>query len=122
MKKTAVPSCPEQHLTGTPSYCDLVWIGDEWWCRAAQPSQFRRHQQRALDVNVRLDQARQHTLAGKGDRLASRPVISADASDPPIGNDNIRGFNLTGEDVDDASAAQQQVAGFLAQRDADAPL
>ena len=87
-----------------------------------QPGQLRRGQQRALQVHVRVDQARQDGPARQRNRVMRRPELGPDAGDPAVSDDDLRRFDPLGEDVDDLPAGQEQVGGLQAPGHADAPL
>ena len=102
----------------------LVGVGDQGGRPVGhdQAGELGRGQQRALQVHVRVDQARQDGPARQRDRLMRRPVVGPDAGDPAVGDDDRRRFDPLGKDVDDPPAGQEQVGGLVAAGDADAPL
>jgi hypothetical protein len=116
----------EQHADAgdAQDVADLVRVRDEGRAavRHQQTGQLRRHQQGTLDVNVGVDQTRDHKAVGDVDPFAGRPVEGADAGDPAIGDDDVGRLDPLGEDVDDAAARQHQIARLLTQGDANPPL
>ena len=82
----------------------------------------RRHQQRALDMHVAIDQARHEEATGDVDRFPRFPRIRSDAGDPAVGNDDVARLDAAGEDVDHLPALEEQIARLLPQRHADSPL
>lgn len=68
--------------------------------------------QRALQVNVRVQKARQNDLTGY--IHLHLPVVFAHAHDEPLGHGDIALAQLVGEDVDIGGVLQYQIGGYAA--------
>ena len=100
---------------------DLVRVGDDG-SRAAghdQPRELLGRELRALDMDVRIDQAGHGDLAA--DVVLALPLVRADARDLAAGDGDVAALHLTGEHVDECSVFEHDVGRRPAQRDVDEP-
>jgi hypothetical protein len=98
---------------------DLVRVGDHGGgaarCnRAGEPGDSGHG---TLDVDVGVDESRGHDAAVEGDGLAG--PVGADADDGPILDGDVARHGLTGKNVEDAAAFEQQIGLRFAARAAD---
>jgi hypothetical protein len=102
---------PQQHphALGAEDVADLVRVdhhaGDA--ARHDRSGKLARRQQRALDVQVPVDQPRQHERAGHVD--LARAVVTAYADNVPVVDGDVGRHDLVGEQVDDPAALQHEI-------------
>ncbi len=91
---------------------DLMRIRDDRACSPGNHDrrELRRDQQRALDVHVRIDQARDDRSTLEIDPLGCIPFERSNAGDPSVGNDDVRLENGSGEDVGHPTARKDQIS------------
>ena len=73
-------------------------------------------------MHVGVDKAGKDRVSGDRHRIAGSPVIRSDSRDPAVRDNYVGRLNPFGEDIDDVTAMQQQIPGFLPKRDAHTPL
>ena len=73
--------------------------------------------QRALGVDVRVDERRADPLARNVEPLACLRV-GANAGDDPVGNGHVSLVRVAAKDIDDLASGQDEIGGFLALGDA----
>ncbi len=96
-------------------------VGDEGRgaARHHDAGELRRREQRAFDVNVRVDEPGQDEAARYVECLRGRPFVGAHPRDAAVRDRDVRRFDARGEDVDDPPSGQHQVGGLVAAGDAD---